>query len=280
MKIDKLPGFVAQRLLQIEHDARDAQTAARDAADALAHARRQLSASSIEVCERIQAEMPTLLEQAKKTASKSEHLTHVIEVCRGWIRGLPDDAVLRDVIPNEIEPDIAADPDAAIDARRKELKKLKAERDALRLVQEPSKDIEQRVRDHVAKLAGRPIVKGVAEGAQLKIFWPGAKMTAGGYDERSCDALQMFAALVPEQLVKLAMQEITREANRKGSRKQREERMERLHADIHGLESKIGDIVRYICKTGRYRGFGTLPADAVLGIYEENPDIRSLKAVC
>ena len=48
---------------------------------------------------------------------------------------------------------------------------------------------------------------------ELKIVWPGAKQTASGPDERSCEPLAMFAMLFPEKLADAAMAEVVRMAN-------------------------------------------------------------------
>jgi hypothetical protein len=94
---------------------------------------------------------------------------------------------------------------ARITAARDELTKL-------RRAPIPSSDLRDRVERRIAAL-GAAMVRGIGAGEELKIVWPGAKQTASGPDERSCEPLAMFALLFPKQLADAVMAQTERMAN-------------------------------------------------------------------
>jgi hypothetical protein len=55
--------------------------------------------------------------------------------------------------------------------------------------------------------------QGHRRGETLKVFWPGAKETMSGRDERGCEPLALFAVLFPDKLVDAVMAEVERMAS-------------------------------------------------------------------
>ena len=55
-------------------------------------------------------------------------------------------------------------------------------------------------------------MRSIGAGETLRIVWPGAKQTASGPDQGSCEPLAMLAMLFPEKLADAAMAEVERMA--------------------------------------------------------------------
>jgi hypothetical protein len=111
------------------------------------------------------------------------------------------------------------------------------------------------------------MVRGIGAGEELKIVWPGAKQTASGPDERSCEPLAMFALLFPKQLADAVMNEADRMANDPFSVAQRPARIAALEREIDELshvEEALIDAAIARSETV-YRSASALP-QAVLGV--------------
>jgi hypothetical protein len=148
---------------------------------------------------------------------------------------------------------------ACISAARDELAKL-------RRIPVPSPDLRGRVERRIADL-GAPAVRGIGAGEELKIVWPGAKQTASGPDERSCEPLAMFAMLFPEKLADAAMAEAERMANDPVPRSERPARIAALEREIDELSHVEEALIDAAVARGEtvHRSPSALP-QAVLGV--------------
>jgi hypothetical protein len=83
--------------------------------------------------------------------------------CRGWLDGLPDDAVLELV-------DVPIQPGTSLDDVRARIAEAEAELRGLRVAPVPATDINARIRAYVRALAAnpRPVVRGIAAGDKLQ----------------------------------------------------------------------------------------------------------------
>ena len=148
----------------------------------------------------------------------------------------------------------------------KESRKQIEELTALWYAPVPSPDLRRRVERRIADL-GAPTVRGIGAGEELKIVWPGAKQTASGPDERSCEPLAMFAMLFPEKLADAAMAEVERMANDPVPRSERPARIAALEREIDELSHVEEALIEAAIARGEtvHRSASALP-QAVLGV--------------
>ena len=257
------------RLLQLEHDARNAQSAARDAAAAAANAQKMLhNYIEREDIERTEAELPRLIEQAEVASNYYSSLTQTVERCRRWLDNLPDNATLEIYKPQVTQ----GDPASALGRTREQLSAAIKERDALAKIPVPSDDIEERVRDLVAELAqrARPYVRGIARGGKLSVRWPPKPTSTIAetmyWPQDDCNALLMTALLHPDQLAEVILAEINREANETLPIKEREIRVAQLTDEIEELQRQASDLTYALVQAGGSHTYGQASAEAVLGV--------------
>ena len=89
------------------------------------------------------------------------------------------------------------------------------------------------MRYHVQGLA--PKVRGVGVGERLSIVWPGAHSSAGYISEHTCDPLALLAALFPDRMLALVMEEVERMANDPLPVAQRAPRIAALECELDDL---------------------------------------------
>jgi hypothetical protein len=94
-------------------------------------------------------------------------------------------------------------------------------------------------------------VLGIASGEQLRIIWPGAKQTASGPDERSCEPFAMFAMLFPEKLADAAMAQTERVANDPAPLSERPTRIAALEREIEDLSQIEEALIEAAIARGR-----------------------------
>jgi hypothetical protein len=147
--------------------------------------------------------------------------------------------------------------------------RLKSARDALASIKAaptPSPDLRQRIERRVAAL-GAPTVRGIGEGEVLRIIWPGAKETASGRDEHTCDPLALFAILFKDCMVDTIMAEVTRLANEPVPLAERPKRIAALEREIEELSRIEEALIEAAIAQGEavHRSGSALP-QAVLGV--------------
>lgn len=269
MKIANLPQSVMARMLQLESDARNAQSEARDATDALANARKRLNFEiETDVLDGLNNSLPALIQQAEITGNAHTSLTETVERCRRWLDSLPDATLLEPYTPQITE----GDPAQALKATREKLTTATKERNALARIPVPSEDIEEKVRDYVAALAtkARPYVRGIARNDKLSVRWPpqpnSTVANTLGWPDDTCNPLLMAALLHPDELAQRILDEIEREANEHMPIDQRHTRIATLTDEIEELQRQASDLTYALVQTGDARTYGNAPAEAVLGV--------------
>lgn len=174
----------------------------------------------------LEQDLHRLLADHAQVKARLHQAQTVLSSCRTWLDRLPTGAKLEPATTSTDGKSLS-EVRAGISAARDELTKL-------RRAPVPSPDLRDRVERRIADL-GAPTVRGIGAGETLKVFWPGAKQTAAGPDERSCDTLAMFAVLFPEKLADAVMAEAERMANDPVPFAQRPARIATLEREIEEL---------------------------------------------
>jgi hypothetical protein len=133
----------------------------------------------------------------------------------------------------KVEAVEAATDDADLDDVRAQIAELRSELSRLRALPTPGADIEQRVRDYVAKMA-RPTISGIGQGERLRVVWPGAGWTSSGPREDVADVLSMTALVHPDVMAAALLKEVDRVADT-ASLKDREARIAELEVELADL---------------------------------------------
>jgi hypothetical protein len=96
---------------------------------------------------------------------------------------------------------------------------------------EPSSDIEARIREYVAALA-RPQIRGIAP-RQQQVHWPD-------------NLIAVPALLLPDQMTKVLLREVERQSNTPMPLDQRKKRIAELQAEIrHAAKASLGNRCRH-----------------------------------
>lgn len=279
MNIADIAHHAMVRLLRLEDNTRIAQTAARDAADALANARAAMHTRiEAEDLSRLEQDLPRLIEQAEATSNRYTSLSATVDRCRRWIESLPEGTTFGEIHLgdyNFVENTSPEEFEKMLRETRQQLAAAIKERNDLAKVPTPSADIEARVRDHIAELAQRakPYVRGVSAGETLSVRWPpkptSTVMDTAFWTMDTCNPLLLAALLHPDQLADVILTQIAREANTGLTVKQRETRIAKLTDDIDQLQRDASDLVFYLVQSGHVETFHQAPPEAVLGVFPQ-----------
>jgi hypothetical protein len=207
---------------------------------------------------RLEQDMQRLVADRARVKARLHQAQRVVSSCRTWLDRLPSGAKLEPVTASTDGKSLS-EVRARISAAREELTKLMR-------APVPSADLRGRVERRIADL-GAPAVRGIGAGEELKIVWPGAKQTASGPDERSCEPLAMFAMLFPEKLADAAMAEVERMANDPVPRSERPARIAALEREIEELSYVAEALVEAAIARGEaVHRSASAPPQAVLGV--------------
>jgi hypothetical protein len=261
MNYSSLPSFVLPRLLALDESVVYLSAKEANIAEEIEEIRKRLDGRVVDQRDdpdQLQERLQQLLTGQKHVKARLDGTQRLISSCRAWLDRLPDGAKLEQVKANTEGKELA-DVRAQIKAARDELKMLKR-------APVPSPDLRQRIERRVAAL-GSPTVRGIGQGETLKIFWPGAKETISGHDERSCDPLALFSVLFPEKLVDAVMAEVERMTSEPLPLAQRPAQIAAVEREIEGLSHVEEALVELALARGEpvHRSGSALP-QAVLGV--------------
>jgi hypothetical protein len=205
----------------------------------------------------LEAELERLLADQKVVQQRLQAEQSVLSACKAWLDRLPAGTKLEPVA-------VTANGHELADIRKR-IKMANAELDALRRAPAPSDDIEARVRDYVRGLA--PKVRGVGVGERLSIVWPGAQAPSGYISEHTCDPLALLAALFPDRMLALVMDEVEWMANDPlplAHRAPRVAALERKLDELHRVEEVL--VAAALAAGEPVHRSPSAPPAAVLGI--------------
>jgi hypothetical protein len=119
-------------------------------------------------------------------------------------------------------------------------------------------------------------VRGIGPDERLSIIWTGAQTPTGYIAETTCDPLALLAALFPDRMLSLVMNEVERMANDPLPVAKRPPRIAALERDLDELHRVEEALVAAALAAGQsvHRSPSTPPA-AVLGVKVANKVSRA-----
>lgn len=274
MKIEKWPNFIALKISQLDAQAKTLAAHAEILVIQAEYLNDELNGrtASNTPLEALRGEFERVLKAASEAQVRQQVEEGVHAACRKWMDDLPADAKL-EAVP------IGIPTDATLASVRALIKAAQDEIVTLQRAPVPAKDIGQRIKAYVHKLAdaGRPLVYGISEGEELRIVWPQyARVNRDrphlGYLGAHADALLLAAYLSPNALIDKLMAEAEATAAEPLPVAKRQPRIAALAEEIERLQ-RIEEAI--ISANGGERQAGR-PAPVVLGCKVE--EVRGARA--
>jgi hypothetical protein len=241
-----IPIFVRERLDGLERAVEHLteQLARCDEAIATARARMSGGFTDPKAEEDVRAGLMDLVASRPLLQKKLGRAKAAVQRAKSYLAELPDDARLESV---SVQPNGADRSALAL-----QLQSAEQELALLRSVPMPSSDIKQRVEAYIAE-AARPRVTGVGPGQTLDVTWPE-------------DVFSLLALLSPEQMTRVLLDEVKRQADVPLPLDQRKGRIAALEHEVDGLQRQLLAIDP---------DTPSLPGEVLLGVRVRPPDEAS-----
>ena len=208
MKRRDIPEAVLSKIAKFEKQAAYLTRKVTQRREAITATRDRLTGGFVEdsECYDLRATLDRLVDDLSVSESDEEAAKDTLSECKHFLNELPDNAGLELVQARSTNG-------LTLDGVRQHITAAEKELEALRAVPVPGADTRKRVEQYVASL-GQPKVLGIGSD-RLEIIWPN-------------NTAALLALLLPDKMVEVLMQEITRQANTPMPIEQRTRRMAEL----------------------------------------------------